>query len=176
MAVRLAWSGGREGVHLPNEIEERIETEFVAAIEATPPLRTGVREGLSELQSIGCPVLVLTEGDRQRVLQTAQWHGLTSFDRVIEARKSQRLFKRVLALTGQPSRVFMVGDQLKSDIRPAKEAGLRTIYFPGGFKPRWEPDESIVRPDYQVASFADVPRIILAECSNEARGPDSAHT
>jgi hypothetical protein len=33
----------------------------------------------------------------------------------------------------------MIGDQLDRDIGPAKEAGLRTIYFPGGFAPGGRP-------------------------------------
>ena len=55
----------------------------------------------------------------------------------------------------------MVGDQLERDIRPAKEAGLRTIYFPGGFKPKWEASSNNVHPDYQISSFAEVPAIVF---------------
>jgi putative hydrolase of the HAD superfamily len=57
----------------------------------------------------------------------------------------------------------MVGDQLDRDIAPAKEAGLTTIYFPSGFKPKWMPLEAEVRPDFKIESFAEVPAIV-AEC------------
>ncbi len=65
----------------------------------------------------------------------------------------------------------MVGDQLDRDIGPAKEAGLTTIYFPGGFSPRWAPAEESVGPAFRVSSFAEVPEIVLqsyAECASEA--------
>jgi putative hydrolase of the HAD superfamily len=54
----------------------------------------------------------------------------------------------------------MIGDQLDRDIRPAKEAGLRTIYFPGGFRPGWEVDEQSVRPDFRIDRFDAVPTIV----------------
>lgn len=163
VAVRLAWSGGREGAPVQTDIEGRMEAEFIEAIQAVPPLRPGVRTGLSQLQSAGCVVMVLTEGSRERILRTAKSHRLTAFSRVIEAKKDRQLFERVLRLSGHPSETFMVGDQLARDIRPAKEAGLRTIYFPGGFRPRWEPTEAKMRPDYRISNFDEVPGIVLAK-------------
>lgn len=54
----------------------------------------------------------------------------------------------------------MIGDQLARDIAAAKAAGLETIWFPGGFRPGWEPDAETVRPDHVVTSFAAVPAIM----------------
>lgn len=64
-------------------------------------------------------------------------------------------------LTDAPDNAFMVGDQLDRDIAPAKAAGVNTIYFPGGFQPRWAPDLQSIRPDHVIASFAEVPNIVL---------------
>src|SRR3546814_17121310 len=80
-------------------------------------------------------IFVITEGERDRVRRTARAHQLEGlFDRIIEAPKIPRIYQRALRLVGDASTAFMVGDQLQRDIRPAKEAGLRTIYFPGGFR------------------------------------------
>jgi putative hydrolase of the HAD superfamily len=176
VAEDLAWLGGGEGAHMQNTIEERIAAEFIDAIKATPTLRPGVQEGLQQLRTAGCLILVMTEGSRDKVYQTANRHGLISFDRVMGVKKNRRLFERILRLSRSPSSVFMVGDQLARDIRPAKEAGLRTIYFPGSFRPRWEPSEAIVRPDYRVDSFAEVPDIVLAKCSSRPARSDAAHS
>lgn len=168
-AARLAWSGGQEGQRVPEDVAILVEDAFLSRLRIPPPLRPGVHHGLAGLHAIGCPVMILTEGNRQKVMSIAKGHGLTaSFDRVIEGKKERRLFERILRLTGHPSQAFMVGDQLERDIRPAKEAGLRTVYFPGGFRPRWEPAEAAVKPDYRIESFDEVPHI-LAACRGEPR-------
>jgi putative hydrolase of the HAD superfamily len=84
-----------------------------------------------------------------------------SFERVIESPKIARLYERVLRLAGRPRQSFMIGDQLQRDIVPAKVAGLITIYVPGRFRPRWEPDEEAVGPSYRVARFDQAAEIIL---------------
>jgi putative hydrolase of the HAD superfamily len=56
----------------------------------------------------------------------------------------------------------MIGDQLDRDILPAKEAGLITIYLPGGFRPKWSPLAGGPHPDYEIASFWEAVDIIAA--------------
>lgn len=59
-------------------------------------------------------------------------------------------------------KAFMVRDQLRRDIEPAKAAGLVTIYVPSRFGPRWEPYELAVGPAYRVERFDQAVDIILA--------------
>jgi putative hydrolase of the HAD superfamily len=139
-----------------------IERRFFQSISQPPPLRPGVIAGLDALRAAGCLVLILTEGSYERVRSTAEANGLMGhFDRIIEAPKHPRLYERVKRLTGAPPRAFMVGDQLDRDIAPAKEAGLVTIYFPGGFTPRWAPNEDKVGPDYRISTFDQLVPIVL---------------
>lgn len=167
-STRLAWSGGTERSRISEEDAIRIERDFKTQLKRIPQLRDGVRTGLQNLKEAGCHIVVLTEASRLKVINLLQHHGLFDLvDRVIESRKECRLFKRVLRLTSQPSHVFMVGDQLESDIRPAKQAGLRTIYFPGGFRPSWEPTESAVRPDYRIERFDEVTAIVVGGLAQE---------
>src|SRR3546814_12927607 len=108
------------------------------------------------------PYTTLFRSDRVR--RTARAHQLEGlFDRIIEAPKIPRIYQRALRLVGDASTAFMVGDQLQRDIRPAKEAGLRTIYFPGGFRPHWELKEQSVQPDFRVDRFDAVPAIVAGE-------------
>src|SRR3546814_4127981 len=102
---------------------------------------------------------VITEGERDRVRRTARAHQLEGlFDRIIEAPKIPRIYQRALRLVGDASTAFMVGDQLQRDIRPAKEAGLRTIYFPGGFRPHWELKEQTVRSEEHTSELQSLMR------------------
>src|SRR3546814_1389050 len=134
-----------------------------------PPLRPGVREGLTALRKSHSIIFVITEGERDRVRRTARAHQLEGlFDRIIEAPKIPRIYQRALRLVGDASTAFMVGDQLQRDIRPAKEAGLRTIYFPGGFRPHWELKEQSVQPAFRVDRFEAVPAIVAGDNASTA--------
>lgn len=166
-AVRAALLGGAHPV--PEQQALSFERDFLEAIGRTPPLRPGVIEGLDALRAAGCLVLVLTEGSLERVRRTAEVAGLTGhFDRIIESPKQPSLYARIRRLTGAPERAYMIGDQLDRDIAPAKAAGLTTIYFPGGFQPRWTPREEEIGPDFRIDSFAQVPVIVLGEAERRA--------
>src|SRR3546814_1138058 len=107
------------------------------------------------------PYTTLFRSDRVR--RTARAHQLEGlFDRIIEAPKIPRIYQRALRLVGDASTAFMVGDQLQRDIRPAKEAGLRTIYFPGGFRPHWELKEQSVRSEEHTSELQSLMRISSA--------------
>lgn len=54
----------------------------------------------------------------------------------------------------------MVGDQIDRDIRPAQQAGFKTILFPGAFRPIWEIQSGNVMPDFAVDTFLAVPGFV----------------
>lgn len=142
--------------------ESGIEQHYFAALQVVPKLRPGVMSGMSLLQQAGSSTLIVSEAARAKVERTAAAVGLDGhFTRVIEGQKRSQLYTRILRLVRLPERAFMIGDQLDRDIAPAKEAGLATIYFPGGFRPEWEPDEAAVKPDFKVTDFAQAAQIVL---------------
>ena len=160
-AARAAWRAS-PGYRLPAVGAERIEERYFAALTMSPDLRPGVLDGLERLQAADSMMLVISEGAKARVERSLARLGLAKFfERVMEAPKVPELYHRVRRLTGAPERAFMVGDQLDRDIVPAREAGVTTIYFPGGFQPRWSPAIEKVQPDHVIASFAEVPNIVL---------------
>ena len=168
-AARSAWYGGERQFQI-SEIEAiRIENHFREELEHVPTLRPGVYAGIAELRRCGCIIMVLTESSRERVFSLLRYHRLSdSVYRVIASTKHDGLFRRILDLMPQESSAVMIGDQLQSDIRPAKQAGLWTIYFPGGFRPDWEPAEALVRPDYRIEHFGEVPAIVARLRSRSA--------
>jgi putative hydrolase of the HAD superfamily len=162
-AAKQAWLGQR-GSSLSAADEDAIVADYFGKLKATPDLRPGVAEGMAQLRDAGCFVLIVTEAALKRTEATAALLGLEgSFNRVIEGRKRPELYRRVLKLAGAPENAFMIGDQLDRDIVPAKAAGLTTIFFPGGFQPRWLPEEQNVRPDHRIARFDQALPIIMAQ-------------
>lgn len=136
-------------------------SEFQAALQALPQVRPGVEKGLRRLKALSCVIIVLTEGSRARIASTAKALDLESnFDRIIEAPKQTLLYHRVARLSRAPGPMFMVGDQLQRDIAPAKAAGLETIYFPGNFSPKWEPEAETIGPDHRITHFEQAADIV----------------
>lgn len=166
-AVREALKSGARTTLLSADNLSSIEGNFFRDIKSPPPLLPGVRKSLEALQKLGLTILILTEGAHQRISHTARHHKLDGlFSRILEAPKTERLFRRVLRLTGNPRVAVMIGDQLKSDIRPAGLAGLTTIHIPGRFVPRWELDDRQTRPDFQIHAFSDVVGIVEKAITN----------
>jgi putative hydrolase of the HAD superfamily len=162
-AARMAWKG-RPPYRLAEMDVSRIEQAFRAALARPPALRLGVKEGLERLRTAGCLLFVVTEGAKAKVECNLDRLGLADFfSRVIEAPKGPEFYRRVLRLTGAAGDAFVVGDQLDRDIAPAKAAGLGTIYFPGGFRPKWAPAERQAQPDHVISSFAEVPSIVAPD-------------
>ncbi len=160
-AVRRVLRETGYGEALNAEIAKQIEDRFLSALKAPPLLRAGVARALPILHRQGCLILVVTEGARDRVERTLDLYGLSTWvDRIVEAPKQTNLYQRVARLSRAPTPMFMVGDQLQRDIAPAKAAGLRTVYFPSGFRPRWEPAENSVTPDYRIDSFDEIPPLV----------------
>lgn len=160
-AARASRLGSRPSL-LSTAQEEEIEQRYFAALQAVPALRPGVLSGMSTLQQAGSAILIVSEAARAKVERIVTAVGLNGhFTRVIEGQKRQQLYTRILRLARLPERAFMIGDQLDRDIAPAKEAGLATIYFPGGFRPEWAPDEAAVQPDFKVTDFKQAVQIIL---------------
>jgi putative hydrolase of the HAD superfamily len=159
-AARAAFRG-RHDYRIDSESAGFLVDQFRSGLGAVPDLRTGVAKGLAELSAAGVRLLVVSEAAKRRVEATAARHGILGlFDRILEGRKRPEFYGRILALIGRPSRAFMVGDQVDRDIIPARAAGLKTIHFPSGFRPRWTPADA--SPDHVVADFAEVPGIVCS--------------
>jgi len=166
-AVRRAWSDGSHSGLAAGTVSD-IETAFIELISRPPDLLDGVLVGLRELLRVGATTVVLTEGSRKRVMGTIEHHGLFDYiDRVFEAPKTVRMFERVRSLARMDQTIYMIGDQLTRDIRPASEAGLTTIYIPGAFQPKWEIQAGNVAT-FQTSTF-DAAAALVVGVEKEAR-------
>jgi len=160
-AARLAWSRASDPGRLSAADTAELESEFAYGLSAIPRLRRGVRRGLSALRQLNDSVVVLTEGSLARAQATAAALAIDSYlERIVEVKKERPTLARMHKALGERTHVFMVGDQLERDIRPAQQAGFTTVFFPGAFRPRWENENDDIVPDYVIHSFADVPTIV----------------
>jgi putative hydrolase of the HAD superfamily len=128
-------------------------------------LLPGVAEGLERLAE-RARVVVLTKGQdeeqRAKVARSGLGRYLTAVRVVVE--KSVRTYAEAAArFDAQPGACWMVGNSPRSDVNPARRAGLRTVYVP--HPAPWHRDlEPLLEegPECHVATtFADVPGLIL---------------
>lgn len=133
------------------------------ALHAAPRLRPGVLLGLQKLRQAACKILVVTESSKESCLSLLDLHQLDGlYDQVVSAPKHSGLYRRLAKPFGSNSATFMIGDQPDRDIQPAREAGLTTFLFRGGFKPKWA-EGILSTADYEVSSFNEAADII---CKN----------
>lgn len=94
--------------------------------------------------------------------------GLTEFfsvwgvsDDVGLEKPDPRLFAHSLyAAAVPPSRAAMVGDRLDYDIRPAKQAGMRTVWVLRGEAPDDPTPEQLGEPDAAIRTLAELPEVV----------------
>jgi putative hydrolase of the HAD superfamily len=157
----------------PKEINaDKVAEQFIEQIRTgVPGLRIGVSIGLQNLHAAGVSVVVATEGPEAKCKKLLQQHDLIHLvEKIVSAPKTVEFFRRIARLMRAGEGLcFNVGDQLDRDIAPAKQAGYRTIYFPGGFKPSWTPDEESVAPDFRISSFDEIVPIIGREARRDRR-------
>jgi FMN phosphatase YigB (HAD superfamily) len=76
---------------------------------------------------------------------------------------SARMWKRALEETGvQANRAVHVGNRIDNDIRPAKQAGLHTVWLLRGEAPPSPSVEQLAEPDAIVTTFSGVPNALVA--------------
>jgi putative hydrolase of the HAD superfamily len=141
----------------------QIEDRFVAEVRGFPAALPGVVDGMRRLEKAGAKTYVVSEGDRTKVAARLEHIGLPNLAlQIIEAPKSADLFRRVGKLGGDTAPSWMIGDQLTRDIQPAQDAGLKTIYIPSRFRPKWEVAAPGIQPDYTVSDFSEAVARVLA--------------
>ena len=74
---------------------------------------------------------------------------------------NSQVYKRIKKLGTEHDLFYMVGDQMDRDINFSKSEGYVTIYFPGGFSPRWSNKVQSPDADYVISNFQEAANIVL---------------
>ena len=152
---------GRSEKSLKNKriLMKKLAVAYLSKIREVPKLRTGVQEGLRNLRKLRARAVVCSEGVNESLLRNLNELGVLGYiEKVVVTPKSPEVFKS-LADKFNPNRKLQlcVGDQLDRDIRNAKRAGYKTVYFPGNFRPNWLPGVETIKPDVTIDSLALLP-------------------
>lgn len=149
------------------ELGERLKED----VQAIPRMFPGTTEALNAIRLKGSNVLVLYSDASPRRLDaiSSHYNMPALFDLVVQGDKSDDGWARVLE-SGRREiferfgevecRVYVVGDLLTYDIRPANRLGAVTIYKPGGYRGTEIPRDSAERPAFTVQSLAEVIDIV----------------
>jgi len=140
--------------------ESEIAKRYTRSIEfSTPHLRRGVKTGMRLLRKSSCQRIVLTEGSVRRVQRLLDHYGFSvCVNHVQSLNKSREAFDDLSRSFGdRGAQLYIIGDSLERDIAPAKAASIRTVHFPGGFRPA---QRCNVVPDYTINSFLAGVKII----------------
>ncbi len=161
-AAKAVWANVSKNSTVPKVIHaEEIERQFFSDLKKLPELRNGVLKGLPTLAILGCRIVVFTEGDREKCDMILRHYDLRQYvDQIFEGPKHVDTFRRLARLRASGLPAIVVGDQLDRDIAPAEQAGFVTVYFPGGFRPKWQAGHAKVEPDYGIESFEQVAEVV----------------
>lgn len=131
-----------------------------------PSLFAGVPETLAALRAQGNTLVLHSEGQPDRILQTLAAHSLEPlFDALALERKSRESFQRARqagedlfrTLTGQkPDGCIVVGDSPKRDIRFGNQIGATTVFKPGGWLGAELPDDPSLMPHFTIGDFSEL--------------------
>lgn len=136
-----------------------------------PPLFPGVPETLEELRRRGHRMFVLTRGIPSEQKHKLDLSGLRPFFeevRVVQSKDAAAFESICAAHALDASRTWMIGNSLRSDIRPAIEAGLRAIWIPAATP--WQHDALAHSPPIgtlKIERFAD----LLSALPNDTGDP-----
>lgn len=127
------------------------------AIELLP----GVAGGVPRLAALG-RLVVLTKGQDDEQVAKFERSGLARWFegvRVVREKDVAAYLGACEAWSADPTRSFMVGNSVTSDVNPAARAGLRAVHVP--HPAPWHRDEGAPDPRaLRVRSFAEVPDAI----------------
>ena len=110
-------------------------------------LMPGVRETLPLLHAVN-QLILLTKGREEEQLGKLQRSGLSGFfhAREIVVEKSIEIYRDMIAKHRlSPAQTWMIGNAPRSDINPAKAAGLGTVFIP--YHATWQHELEEISPD-----------------------------
>jgi len=110
-------------------------------------LMPGVRETLPRLHALN-RLILLTKGRPDEQLAKLERSGLGSFfhAREVVFEKSVDTYRELVARHGLvPERTWMIGNSPRSDINPARAAGLGTVFIP--YHTTWQHELEEITPD-----------------------------
>lgn len=117
----------------------------------------GTKNVLRQLRRDGHEMHMVTLGVKSLQMRKVRYAGLERFFDSIHVMNLEK--KAIMAsLVGEnASRAVMIGDSKRSDIKPAKDLGITTVWIPSE---SWSYANATVEPDFEISSIRELPGII----------------
>jgi putative hydrolase of the HAD superfamily len=139
-----------------------IAEDFAARRRVALRLLPGALEALRELQGLGVPLALVTNGDAGQQRDKIERFDLARFFRVIviegefgAGKPEEAVYRHAISGLGvAPGEAWMVGDNLEWDVAAPQRIGLRAAWVDG--PGHGLPEGSEVRPDRILRAFRDV--------------------
>jgi len=146
------------------KIEANLETlteKYRGWLDRTPELRGNVRAVLEELRARDVYLVCFSAGDQNKIVRTLQKRRIRHlFDEIhVVSKKDAEVFGQLasnLRNLGY-SRVYSVGDSLRSDVLPSKQSGVTAVWIQGRYELE-KPVDDKERPDYTVKNICELLR------------------
>lgn len=158
--VTIALSSlGIDDSRLAHELADSYGEEKEEAIFVYP----GAIETISHLKKEGIPLALLTNGSSEHQRKKIERFGLAPFFShiLIEGelgmgKPDEQVFRHALRLLGvvDPSKAWMVGDRLETDVRPAQKLGIYAIWV--DWRGEGLPESSTVQPDRIIRRLSEL--------------------
>jgi putative hydrolase of the HAD superfamily len=154
-----------------HEFIERINSLITSYIHDVPSLFTTVLDTLQELRSRGYKLHIITRGIRQEQMEKIRKASLIDlFDTIhVVDKKNVDTYKQIMSgVSAVSEKSCMIGNSIKSDIKPALEAGMLAVFIPT--INQWEYDKEIAdkmgEKMTQAKAFSDLLQLFLNPYAN----------
>ena len=144
---------------------ERLAEASEAGIREHPiELLPGVAAGLAQLAAAGERLVVLTKGQHDEQTAKVARSGLAGHFAAVRVVREKDVATYVAAAAAEglpPAACWMVGNSPRSDVNPARLAGMRTVHVPhpAPWHRELAPPVDSGPPTLVARSFADVPHL-----------------
>lgn len=127
---------------------------------------------LSRLKKRGRKLALISRGRQDQRINEVELYGvLPFFDFVkIVEEKSKEDFEEITVKLGfLPSEILVVGDRINSEIKQAKQAGMKTLWYRNGKFANEFPETESEKPDGTIYDLAEVDNYLNFENKNSRR-------
>jgi len=123
-----------------------------------------VQDLLAELRKRGFKTFLISKGDEERRMQITELGLLSLFDDItVVKEKSREDFQRYIELCPAGTKVYVVGDRVRKEIRFGNELGAKTVWLKKGKFSDELPEDDSEKPHFTISSLNEVLDILSNE-------------
>ncbi len=146
----------------PDGIDEALGN-YLKALREMPEMKENADKTLAILRRKDCSLFLLSEGEEERIQRVATHHKFNEiFDEIISVNQKTQTTLNQLAQRLRDSgysKLYLVGDSIRTDIMLGNSAGFETIWLPS----KWavnQPKNHEEWPQFKIENLIEIPEIV----------------